>query len=108
MNIILFIVFACILHHFYLVDDICDTTPTFSYQYFIIYNVQYDAPYARISPLSPPISDIKTPIRYDPNILEPCIYMQFENKCHTDPYQNTYQMLNKFRLNNLASSKIYV
>ena len=65
-------------------------------------------PHMCISPISPPISNIKTPIRYDPNILEPCMYIQFENKCHTDSYQNTYQIQNRFILNNLAFSKIYV
>jgi len=60
MYIVFFIVFACILHHFYLVDDIYDTKPTFSYQYFIIYIVSdMNARYVRVFPISPPISDIR-------------------------------------------------
>jgi len=48
--IIFFTVFACILHYFYLVDDIYNTIPIFRYQYFIIYNVWYEYPiYPRIS-----------------------------------------------------------
>jgi len=68
-----FTVFACILYHFYLVDDIYDTRPTFSYQYFIIYSVWYEHPIcARIPDISPDIR-YKTPIQDDPNIqyLEP-------------------------------------
>ena len=49
-------IFAYILHHFYLVDDINDTKPTFNYQYFIIYTVRYERPIcARIPDISPDI-----------------------------------------------------
>jgi len=38
---------------FYLVHDIYDTKPTFSYQHIIIYSVRYEHPiYARISDIS--------------------------------------------------------
>ena len=48
--------FAGILYHFYLVDDICDTITTFSYQYFIIYSVRYECLIcARIPDISPDI-----------------------------------------------------
>ena len=64
-------------HHFYSVDDIYDTKPTFSYQYFIIYNVRYECLIcARILDISPDIRYAiwKTSIRYDPDIryLETC------------------------------------
>ena len=68
--------FACILHHFYLVNDIYDTKPPFSYQYFItqyqIWTPDMHA-YPRYLPWYP-ISDMKPPIRFDPDIwyLEPC------------------------------------
>ena len=72
-----FTVFACVLHHFYLVDDIYDTNPTFSYQYFIIYSVWYERPICACIPNISP--DIRYPIwkpsiGYDPNnrYLEPC------------------------------------
>jgi len=50
-----FIFFACILHHFYLVDDIYITKPTLIYQYFIIYSVRY----ASVSLISLLVSDIR-------------------------------------------------
>ena len=76
MHINFFTVFACILRHFYLVDDIYDTKLTFSYQYFIIYSVWYEYPICVYIPdISPDIRYPiwKTPIRYDPDIryLEP-------------------------------------
>ena len=57
---------------------ISDTKLTFSYQYFIIYNVWYERPIcARIPDISPNIrySIWKTLIRYDPDIryLEPWV-----------------------------------
>jgi len=57
--IIFFTIFACMLHHFYLVDDIYDTKPTFCYQYLIIYSVDMNTRYAPVSPISPLISDMK-------------------------------------------------
>ena len=60
---------------FYLVDDIYDTKPTFSYQYLIIYSVQYERPIcARIPDISPNIRNEENLIRYDPDIryLELC------------------------------------
>jgi len=75
MYIIFFTVFTCILHYFYLVDDIYDTKLTFSYQYFIIYSVWYERP-MRAYPRYLPgylISDMKNSILYDLDIwfLEP-------------------------------------
>jgi len=69
-------VFACILHYFYLVDDIYDTKPTFIYQYFIIYSVLYERLICACIPnISPNTRYLiwKTHIRYDPVIwyLEP-------------------------------------
>ena len=59
---VFFTVFASILHHFYLVDDIYDTKLTFSYQYFIIYGIQYEYPIrTRIPVISPDIRYEKPP-----------------------------------------------
>jgi len=58
MYIGFFIVFAWILSHFYLVDDIYDIKSTFSYQYFILYKCPMNIRYVRVSLISPPISDI--------------------------------------------------
>jgi len=59
----MYIIFLPSLHAyyiiFYLVDDICDTKPTFSYQYFIIIVSDMNARYARVSPISPPIFYIR-------------------------------------------------
>ena len=47
---------------FYLVDDISDTKPTFSYQYFIIYSVRYERSICmRIPNISPNIWYEKPP-----------------------------------------------
>ena len=79
-----FIVFTYILHHFYLIDDIYDTKPTFSYQYFNIYSVRYE--YLICARIPNIFTDIRYPIwktliRYDPDIryLEPW----FANKKRT-------------------------
>jgi len=80
MYVVFFIVFECILHHFYFVDDMYNTKSTFSYQYFIIYSVRCERPICtRISDISPDIQYLiwKSPIRYDPDIryLEPWTWL---------------------------------